>query len=785
MGARLWVRHEFQSQEAKPIEVVYGFMLPRDATLRRFRVSSEGFSVDSDLREKTEAREIYEQGIQSGSLSTLAQQYRDGLVNLTVGNIRPDEKVVVLLELMAGVELRDDGLRLRFPFTLAPSYHVKARVIEAEPGVGEIELPEKEFGDIILPKFIENAKGLHNVGFALDLHVGEGVEEISSPSHSLRVQLSDAHGGRVALARESDLPDRDLVLDVRTKSSGVSLFSGIDHENKGRIAAIIPSTEFGPKPVGARQLVILLDRSGSMRGAPIQQAKKAIAACLATFDEADRFGLVAFDNQVESFHPSLMEATKQNREAAKKFLDGIDARGGTELATGLEAAAAILKSTKSPEDTEPGDIMIFTDGQVFATEEVLERVRSTGARVHSLGIGSASQDRFLSFLAAHSGGVSRFMTPSERVDLAALELFAAISSPVAQDVKAGIDGVGSGRVAPGIPKYVFAGTPLLIFAEAAVGKDATLHLEWKGAQPVGPLRIPVPLAASPLAETLRLLQGARIISDCESRQVPGAGDAAGKRESERYSKLLAQLSREYGLPSSQMSLVAVVKRATDVSGDIPKTQIVPVGLPQDMEFQGVFAGAAAGGPARARIRGTLAQPADAPRSLVVGAGVDAASGVIGTKQVPVKVEPADAFRAFMGGESATPGRPAEEQKLKTPDDLLIVLAGMLDPDGGMPGKNAQQRLVNSLATLLFFVAQGNTRNSGPFRVHVAKLMRFFTLERLQPLNSPEANLVAGVLQAAGVGRTPRGDWNMYAAELANRQEVDQKAFWQAISAPVV
>src|SRR6516225_11570416 len=63
MGARLWVRHEFQSQEPKPIEVVYGFMLPRDATLRRFHISGDGFSVDSELREKTEAREIYEQGI--------------------------------------------------------------------------------------------------------------------------------------------------------------------------------------------------------------------------------------------------------------------------------------------------------------------------------------------------------------------------------------------------------------------------------------------------------------------------------------------------------------------------------------------------------------------------------------------------------------------------------------------------------------------------------------------------------------------------------------------------
>jgi Ca-activated chloride channel homolog len=643
-------------------------------------------------------------------------------------------------------------------------------------------LPEKEFGDIILPKFMESAKGLHNIGFALDLQMGEGVEEISSPSHTLRVDFNGGRrgpGSRVSLARESDLPDRDLVLDVRKKAGGGSLFSGIDHENKGRIAAIIPSTEFGPKPVGERRLVILLDRSGSMRGHPILQAKKAIAACLATFDEGDQFGLLAFDDRVEVFNNALTAATKKNREAAQTFLNGIDARGGTELATGLEAAARLLGDGKESARNEPGDIMIFTDGQVFATEPILARVRATGARVHSLGIGSASQDRFLSFLASHTGGVSRFMTPSERIDLAALELFASISRPVAQDVKVDIHGVTHSRIAPEIPKYVFAGTPLLVFAETSASADVQLHLEWKGAQPGQRLRIPVPLAVDPLAETLRLLQGARIISDCESRQAPGTAHAASRREGDRYTKLLAQLSREYGLPSSQMSLVAVVKRAGDVAGEIPKTQIVSVGLPQDMQFEGVFVGAAGGGYGAAIRSQPASIPPLSPKPMVkirgrlseaVGAGKDALFS---------------AWHRRVGHEkSAGSGSPMDMKEPQTPDDLLIVLAGMLEPDGGMPGKNEVQRIVNSVAALAFFVAQGNTKNSGPFRVHVDKLLRFLTAERLQKLDTSCANLVAGVLQAIDQGRTPKGDWQTYAGELAKRHEVNQSAFWQDISAPV-
>jgi len=121
---------------------------------------------------------------------------------------------------------------------------------------------------------------------------------------------------------------------------------------------------------------------------------------------------------------------------------------------------------------------------------------------------------------------------------------------------------------------------------------------------------------------------------------------------------------------------------------------------------------------------------------------------------------------------------------QTPDDLLIELAAMLEPDGGMPGKNEQQRIVNSVAALMFFTAQGNTRNSGPFRIHVDKLFRFLAPERLRKLDTSNANLVGSVLEAIGKGRTPKGDWQAYARELATRHEVDQHAFWQDISAPV-
>jgi hypothetical protein len=144
-GARLVLQHVFRSDEDCPLEVIYAFPLPRDAALRTFRITGDGFEAHSELRQTEEAVTAYEQGIADGSLSALARQYGDGMVNLTVGNIRPKETVTVYLEILVGVELRDDGFRFRFPFTLAPTYHSRMRtaVIGAE---GELELPADEFG---------------------------------------------------------------------------------------------------------------------------------------------------------------------------------------------------------------------------------------------------------------------------------------------------------------------------------------------------------------------------------------------------------------------------------------------------------------------------------------------------------------------------------------------------------------------------------------------------------------------------------------------------------------
>ncbi|MBI3679664.1 MAG: VWA domain-containing protein [Acidobacteria bacterium] len=684
VGARLMVHHVFQSKEKKPMEAVYAFGLPRDAALRRFVIRGEGFTAHSELRPTREAVEEYERGIRDGSLSTLAREHGDGIVNLSVGNIRPREKVTVCLEILAGVELHDDSFRLRFPFTLAPCYHPRARLLEIAPGAGEIELPEDEFGDVMLPQFRQDSSNLHAVGFDLRVTSPGGFDGIGSPSHRVRIQVQDAGGVRVLLAAERDIPNRDLVLDVQHCNARPEALAGTGLDGKRHFIAIVPSTSFGEKPKGARRVVFVLDRSGSMQGLPMEQARKAIEACLGALSAEDSFGLVAFGDQTEHFQTRLSPATRENRDAARAFLASLQARGGTELAPAVEEAAG-LGGTGS-------DLFILTDGQVYGTEQILARARAVGVRLHCLGIGSASQDRFLALLARQTGGVSRFVTATERVDMPAVDLFASLGKPVAESIR-----VTGAHIQPDPPPCVFAGTPLAISGE---GADGELRIQWDG----GSLDLPVGDCGRRIGEMVRLLRGARMITDLESRQINTG------REQSRIAERLKELSKEYGLASREMSLVAVVARAGDQPGEVPKTSVVPVGMAADTPFAGYFAAA-------------RRLDADATACMGVSAALFAHP---------------DAPAARLVSES-------------NEEDLLLELAARIEADGGMPGRKEEDRVLATVLAILAFLQESHSLKTGAFRSHVRRLVEFLEARA-------DRDVVRRVIECARSGRIVPGDW---------------------------
>ena len=117
----------------------------------------------------------------------------------------------------------------------------------------------------------------------------------------------------------------------------------------------------------------------------------------------------------------------------------------------------------------------------------------------------------------------------------------------------------------------------------------------------------------------------------------------------------------------------------------------------------------------------------------------------------------------------------------TSEDVLIALAGWLEPDGGMPGNNEEMRIANSLIALLSFVAQGSTREAGPFRVHVERLLQYLNPDRIKRLASSQADWVSRALEQIVAGHSVKGDWLVIARKLAEANSIDQDVFWREVA----
>lgn len=742
VGARLIVKHVFRSAEKEPLEVIYTFVLPRDAALRRFRVVREGFNVRSELRPTKQAVEEYEKAIEKGHLATIARAYRDGVVNLTVGNLRPGETVAVYLEIIAGVENRDDGFRFRFPFTIAPTYHKATKYVVTDTGDGETELSEDVFGDVVMPIWKKQADGLHSVGFDLLLEAPDGLSEVSSPSHPIRVNPREGLGARVSLSTANDLPNRDLVLDLRMRNEKPLVFAAMDEHGKGRVAVVIPSTQFGRRPEGGQRVVFVVDRSGSMDGQPMQQALKSVEACLGALSPEDRFGIVTFDNAVETFQSKMLDASSETRSSAKDFLAHIDARGGTELLRGLEAAFAMLHG-------EQGDVLLLTDGQVGESEPLIQAAKAHGVRVHCLGIGSASQDRFLSLLARETGGVERFVGPNERVDLAAVTLFSAIGRPVAENVSATITGLVNPAISPAPVAAVFAGTPFVLYANSGQAGSGELIVAYGPADASRDVRVPLSVADDKrLGEAIRLIQGARLTTDLEAQcEVADATRSVSDRRQSRITKALENLGNEYGLANRCMSLVAVVERAGDREGEIPKTEVVPVGMPSSTAFSAYFG------------------QRDIAHGLLPAMS---AFMVCDSAPVPPMAHDSPAFaysarRAHSGAE-----------------DMLLELASRIEPDGGLPGKTPRSRILATLLALLHFVVNGHTEQGGAFAPHVRRMMAFMQSAKLSSFRVLQRHLIQTAMAQVQSGNVRVSGLERCVSDYLYRGTFSAAAFWREI-----
>ena len=350
--ARTVLTQTFGNPFDQPLEATYIFPLPDRAAVSEFRMEVGERVVEGVLQERGQARATYEQAIREGRRASIAEEERPGVFTMRVGNLRPGETVRVRLVMTGPLPWDQGEATFRFPLVVAPRYMPGAPLEGAPVGAGTVPdtdaVPDASriTPPVLLPGFPNPIR--LEIRAEID-PAGLELAEVRSSLHTVVEEERDGDGGRVRVVRvrPGERADRDFVLRLRTGGEAVTTSAAAVPDREGRegtfaLTLLPPAAADGGRP---RDLVFVLDRSGSMAGWKMVAARRAVARMVDSLRDRDRFAVLAFDNRIETppaLGDGLPVAADRTRFQAVEFLSRLDARGGTEMAAPLTRALDLL-----------------------------------------------------------------------------------------------------------------------------------------------------------------------------------------------------------------------------------------------------------------------------------------------------------------------------------------------------------------------------------------------------------------------------------------------------------
>lgn len=453
-----------------PLEATYIFPLPDRAAVTGLTMTVAGRVVRADLRERAAARQAYDAAIAAGQRASIAEEERPDVFTLRVGNILPGEEALVELTLAGPLPLVDGQAEFRFPLVVAPRYIPGtplpgpsvgsgwASDTDAVPDASRITPPT------MLPGFP------NPVALSIEARIDPAGLELAGVASSLHVVAEGDDG--VLRIQPGERLNRDFILRLDYTGAADSLVLVPDAEPTGEGTyqlVVMPPESNAAASQRPKDLVLLLDRSGSMGGWKMVAARRAAARIIDTLTDADRFSVLLFDHVIErpdTLPAGLVQASDRNRFRAIEHLAKTNARGGTELLNPLRDAASALTAVRSDATSRDRVLVLVTDGQVGNEDHILAQITKqlSGVRVHSVGIDRAVNAGFLGRLAAIGGGRCELVESEDRLDAAMDRIHRRIGSPTVTDLRVG-DAEGLTTIpdsaSPSRVGALFPGVPLV------------------------------------------------------------------------------------------------------------------------------------------------------------------------------------------------------------------------------------------------------------------------------------------------------------------------------------
>ena len=285
-------------------------------------------------------------------------------------------------------------------------------------------------------------KPLRDAKVTVQLHSELPIKSVYSPSHDVDIIRETDHYIKITYIEENTKPDKDFLLyyTVSEKDFGLNLLTYNGEGEDGYFLAMLsPSLEVADKKSTKKNIVFVLDVSGSMSGEKLRQAKEAVNFCIDNLNREDYFNIIAFSTGTEVLHRVMMSANSANIRKAKEFVNALKARGGTAID---EALTVALEKLETKDSTAPNMILFLTDGLPTVGETNIERIlknttasnKNVRARTFIFGVGYDVDTHLLDKLANDNHGVSSYVRPEENIEVKVSNLYEKIDNPVLTDL---------------------------------------------------------------------------------------------------------------------------------------------------------------------------------------------------------------------------------------------------------------------------------------------------------------------------------------------------------------
>ncbi|MGC6444308.1 MAG: VIT domain-containing protein [Rubripirellula sp.] len=579
--ARVRVSQVFQNPFSDRLEALYVFPLPENSAVDAYSFQIGERLIVGEVKERVEARQIYERARQDGRKAALLEQERANIFTQSVANIPANAEVVIHIEYVQPLEVDQERYLFRFPMVVGPRYIPGTPVSRPSMGRGwardtDLVPDASRITPEVIPSGMRNGK---DVFITVKIDGAMPIQAVTPVTHELNVEKRSETESIVTLKNQSVVPDQDFIFEYRLAGEHTTLASmthrASSNEDGYVMLALQPKWSLDSSEITSREVLLVLDTSGSMNGPAMSQLRQFADKILDGLKAEDTFRVISFSNQARAFQPAAVPATSENIEAAKNFVRGLRANGGTNLLSALQLALGETQTESSP----PRYLFLMTDALVGNDHSILRYLkdqRFQDARVFPVAFGAAPNDYLMKRAAEIGRGFSLQVTNQDNPVALAEQVNVLTNSPYMTDLQ--IDW-GDLTVQDQVPERLpdlYAGKPLIVLAKYSQTGFSTVKLRGNVmGQPVElELELELP-EIEPAHDSIGSVWARQRIRQIWNRDV-GAETPAGKAE-------ITELGLRHQLVTAYTSFIAVEKELEEAPEGKLITQATKVQAPEGMD----------------------------------------------------------------------------------------------------------------------------------------------------------------------------------------------------------